>query len=415
MAQKPIPKNLLRNQTSSYVPQNYNYNASDRLPRFSSWYLEEMLRDSRISFGLKMIKGPLQAKSRFFVKDDKSGDGDDVSPMKQFIIETLTRFWRNSSSLALTAIDWGWNGSEVLFNYRNNQLQFDRLKALKQRDVRIVTKNGRKAGMFVRNNKSSRRTFLNATKTFWNVHNHEEHPWYGQTQCRDAFGPWIEMISDGGARDIRRLYYYKHSFTGPTGYFPPDGDQIDAEGNRVPNLNFMINMLENKRAGGYVALPDVRDPETGERVWSMDEGGAGGTADVLAYPADLRREMFEGLGIPTEVLEASETGSGYAGRMVPQDAFYSSLQKIANELISNFDEQIMRPLLYYSLGMSDPDYEIIPFGLIQGTTMQEKLENGSIQGTMQERLSSSEQRKQAQNEKSISAEQKKKAQFSLVM
>lgn len=67
------------------------------------------------------------------------------------------------------------------------------------------------------------------------------------------------------------------------------------------------------------------------------------------------------MGIPPEIARAEGTGA-YAGRFVPQQAFYSTLQSMLQWLIGDADEQIFRRLVIHNFG--DDEYEIIPFPLI---------------------------------------------------
>jgi len=72
--------------------------------------------------------------------------------------------------------------------------------------------------------------------------------------------------------------------------------------------------------------------------------------------------MVEGMGVPIELVEPVGTGA-YAGRRIPMDAFLATLHEIACWLISDFDEQVLRPLAERNFGPG-LEYTIIPFGII---------------------------------------------------
>ena len=88
---------------------------------------------------------------------------------------------------------------------------------------------------------------------------------------------------------------------------------------------------------------------------------------LIEYGEILGDEIWEGLGIPPEVVSADGTGA-FAGRRIPQQAFYSVLQEIINEHIIDADEQIFRNLVHMNFG--PVDYEINTISLLD--TLQEE-------------------------------------------
>ena len=121
--------------------------------------------------------------------------------------------------------------------------------------------------------------------------------------------------------------------------------------------------------------------EDGGRKWEIDTPSPGpGAAPVLEYHNDLKEEIFEGMGVPNEVAQATETGSGYSGRKVPQEAFMSMLQEIVNWLIYDFDQQVLRPMIHFNFSVKDHPYEIIPFGLLHGSGEDEQKEKDPYYG-----------------------------------
>ena len=56
----------------------------NRRPRFSTRWINRMLPDQRIQFGLRMIKGPIISGARFYVNDPDS-DGENHSPIKKYL------------------------------------------------------------------------------------------------------------------------------------------------------------------------------------------------------------------------------------------------------------------------------------------------------------------------------------------
>ena len=84
--------------------------------------------------------------------------------------------------------------------------------------------------------------------------------------------------------------------------------------------------------------------------------------------ASLVRALFALTAVKTsvseEVFRAAETGSGYSGRRIPETAFRGILTDIVQWMVTDFDDQILRPLIRRNFGQ-EPEYEIIVFGLVE--------------------------------------------------
>lgn len=355
------------------------YRSNATLPPFTPHWIPYMLRDSRVQFGLRMIKGPILSASRFYIDDPKSS-GDKHSPLKKFVIRNLTRFWRESAVKALRAIEWGYSGHEALYKLRHDLITFDALKVIQPKDVKVLTKDGNKVGISVQKVKGRRgKVYLGGPKGLWHVVGREENPWYGTSRLTGCFGPWLEFYDNGGAKDVRRLYYHKYAFAGETGYYPPGHIPGEDGSYGRSGKEVMRSILEKRKTGGVIMFPNTYDSE-GRREWELLPATTGpGGIDVLQYHSDLKKEIFEGMGIPSEVVEAAQVGSGWSGRRVPESAFFSMLQELVNWLVYDFNQQVLLPLVELNYGISEPDYEIIPFGLAHGSEGEEEQEQGQPQ------------------------------------
>ena len=325
-------------------------------PIFHHGWIEAMLIDPRVIFGLHLLKGPILAQSKFFISTKNM-------LVKQFLIDQIIRFWRNSALTALRSLDYGFLGTEVIYRSKNLQLHFDTLKFLHPSDTQVVTKEGEFVGILVRNTRNqkdkAKPQYIGLPKAFWTVHNRDWHRWYGRPRLQGAFLPWHEMWSQGGYRDQRRLWFFKNAFnSGIIKY--PEGAVPDKNGTLVPNSVFARQLLDYAKTGHSFALPKGSDPS---QEWDYDPPATTPVPEgLLEYGDSLRDEIFEGLGIPPEVAAAEGTGA-FAGRKVPQEAFHSILQQIVQGIITDFDEQVLRNLVHMNFG-ADIDYEIEVFGLM---------------------------------------------------
>lgn len=360
--------------TADYVPQGYGggWLHSRNRPIFSHSVIREMLTDPRVIFGLWLIKGPILTNARFKVNCDDE-------EMKKFVISNLTRFWKNSAARALKAIEWGYSGSEVIYRMREGRVHFDILKDLDSMDIRVVTHEGGVVGISVNNvpdpkgqTSTRHKLYLGGPKKLYHIHWRERHPFYGLSRLYGAHVPWWEQWSDGGYRDIRRLWFHKNAFEGGTMYHPPGTAKLQS-GQIVSNKDLAREMIEKKRTGGVLTLPNVTTGD-GQLSWQYIEPTAHAIpGGLMEYGESLKRELFEGMGIPPEVFESPNSGFGSAtGRQVPEEAFFSVLQECLQWLASDFDQQVLRPVTGLNWSTQDPQYEIVPFGLTEFARQQEQ-------------------------------------------
>jgi len=348
--------------TADYMPSGYAgiFLFARNRPPFSLTVIQEMLADPRVIFGLWLLKGPILANSRFFIECEN----EDV---KEFLVRNVTRFWKNSAARALKAIEWGYSGSEVMYRVNEGKIEFDILKDLHSQDLMAVTHDGSLVGFTVRNvpdphtKQGRHKIFLGIPKGFWHTHWRTHHPWYGLSRLYGAHIPWWEMWSDGGYRDVRRLWFHKNAFEGGTMYHPP-GITRTKDGLTISNKDLAREMIEKKRTGGTLTLPNTMGADN-VRSWEYIPPMANQIpAGLMEYGQSLKEELFEGMGIPPEVFQNATSGFGAAsGRQIPEEAFFSILQEMTQWLISDADNQIFRHLVRINFG--EVPYEIVPFGL----------------------------------------------------
>lgn len=353
---------LGRPKTADYEPPDTSWMAyalHPNRPFFHVYYLDAMLTDARVVFGLKLIRGPILSNARFYI------DTKNVQ-VKEFLARQINRFWRTSAAVSLRCLDYGYLGCEVLYHGKDNRLQFDKLKFLHPHTTRVVTRKGEMVGMEVSRCGSSGKVYLARPKCFWTVHQRDQHPWYGRSMLRGAFMAWHEVWSSHGYRDQRRLWFYKNAYAGPRIGYPPGSSPSDIEG-MPPKPNRLIaqEILDKMVSGSGCVYPTGGAWEFEDaKPISIPEG-------LLEYGDQLRDEIWEGMGVPPEVARAEGTGA-YAGRRIPQQAFYSVLQEIVQDLVTDLDDQILRPLVVMNFGSAGLDYEVQCFGLLRTTPQEEK-------------------------------------------
>jgi hypothetical protein len=328
-----------------------------KAPPFSLSVALEMLTDPRITLGLWLVKGPILSKTRFFVDCDRP-------EVKEFLKAQITRFWRMSAIRALKAIEWGFAASEVMYHVSGGMIHYDTLKDLHSLDCRAVTQKGKLVGATVRNvpgYRAKQKITLEGARLLWTIHSREIHPWYGRSRLFGAYLPWLELWTEGGCRDTRRLYFHKYAFSGPIGYHPTGSVSL-SDGTQVSNRDFMREMLEKYKTGAVMTFPNTRDGN-GNLAWNVVPPNVSAPPEqIMSYISDLRTEILEGLGIPPEVIETQGGTTGWSGKAIPMEAFYSILQDVVNWLSHDFKQQILVPLIEINFGKGI-EFDIVPFGL----------------------------------------------------
>lgn len=338
-------------------------------PYFTVFLNQAMLVDPRIQYGLYLIKGPIYSRSRFIVKTDNE-------QLRTFIVDQLTRFWRNSAMLAMECLDFGWYGCEIMYRYNNGLVQFDRLEPAFQLGVSPYVHMGHLTGLRFRTDGSDFRTqpqdhgflYVNRPKCFWAVHNRKKSRWFGQSRLYGSHIPWNEYNAREGFRDCRQLFYYKCAFNAGKLYYP-HGSVVDAMGNVQNNSDVAGRIMELYRTGSTLTIPRTGNKEAD---WAHEDPQTFDLGDGFRmYGEDLKQEMLEGMGVPPEVAAADGTGA-LAGRQVPFEAFYSMLEEISNEVITDFDDQILQFLIKNAFGAQPADYSIESLAINTEEQTQEK-------------------------------------------
>lgn len=361
---------LLATVTRDYLPTGYHsgFFHLHRLPPFTVFTVGAMLMDPRIVFGLWLIKGPILAQARFKIECDDSA-------VKDFIIKNVTRFWSTGAGRALKGLEWGYSCSEVLYKHRDDGLiYYDDIKDLHSTDCRALTDGGELIGARIRNIPGHSRVTIAGPKLLWHTHQREYHPFYGRSRLYGAYYPWVETWTDGGFRDVRRLFFHKYAFDGGVMYHPQGTTKLEDSGAVIAYKDLARELIEKKKTGGTLTLPSLFDG-AGNRLWEhVQPNVSSPPIAIMEYGADLKTEILEGMGIPPEVAAMGETGA-YAGRLVPQQAFYASLQEIVRYLIEDFARQCLDYLIEVNFGAC-VEYQIQTFGLMQSDAKEEGLDGG---------------------------------------
>lgn len=112
-------------------------------------------------------------------------------------------------------------------------------------------------------------------------------------------------------------------------------------------------------------MPNAQDAK-GNYLWQWERGQIGQVpSGLLDYGKDLDNEIWQGMGIPTEVAEAPGGSSGaYGGRSVPMDAFACIVHSVFVDMSLAFIKQIVHPLVILNFGRENSYVDIRPHGIL---------------------------------------------------
>lgn len=289
----------------------------------------------------------------------------------QFILRESQRFWTSALTAVQEGYDYGWIGGEVSYKIdERDHLCFDRLSTFHPLDTWALVKRDEYRGLSVANaytNRASRtgdgdrkgvgRTALwgptNAFpgKAFWFAHNRRWDRFYGRSQLYGAWRPWRRLGFRDGAEEVVDGGVYRFAYRGPILYYPPNAfaradGSVDYDAANMKAREF----VEMAKAGVSVAFPNIYD-EQGHRKWELDwPEHVINVSSLVEYCHYLEQQISLGIGVPPELIQAADTGSGWSGRKIPMQGFYHGQTGNARAIFAAFRQQILEPLVWWNFG-----------------------------------------------------------------
>jgi len=316
-----------------------------------------MMSHPRVIHTMGVYKGGI-AGAKFILKGASSLE------VGEFALSELKRFWKRGLGEAQQSYEFGRGASEITYEEEDGLLRLSHLRAFLPTDCRVLLRDGAYVGVRIRGAKSGdgqNRDLWGPgalpAKGFWMSHNRRYSRWYGWPRLFGMWRPWRRLAGKDGAEDTVDGAFFRFGFSPPIGRYPNDDKMPNARtygaGQTTDwrrNSDLMREMLEAITARGLVALSSERD-EKGEYKWGVDwpTGSLDGSG-MLEYTGTLEDAISLGGGVPPEIVEASETGSGYSGRQIPLEAFLAGQQRNAEEAVEAWQRQIGDPLLLWNFG-----------------------------------------------------------------
>ncbi|MCC7422527.1 MAG: hypothetical protein IT428_19785 [Planctomycetaceae bacterium] len=339
-----------------------------RLPLFTIRSAERMLFDEQVTLGLGMKIAPL-LKPKFEIV----GRPDLV----KFAGETLRKLWTHAVPQILDAKVYSRAGGEMIYRLDpdDRYVKFHKYRQFDPNDFTILTKRGEKWGLRLRSAiggtgsdeqpvEDHRRPAespldLVGLKSFVYVHRRKNGSWDGRSDLEGCYDAWVEKTARGGAKDIRKLWFYKNAFGGGILFHPP-GNYTDPRDptKSIPWSDIARQAAEMAQTGAVMTFPFSFDSQGNvQKDWEYVPPQINGSAsEILNYGDRLDTAIMRGLGIPDDVSTAVGTGS-FAGRTIPLMTFFLSQNVDLRSLVTEIKEQVLDPLVW--INFESREYEIV--------------------------------------------------------
>lgn len=368
---QPIENGQIHNRLVADDPMTAGYRPT--LPSWTFWQpdgtpilfvlrdIELMLTHPVIHQALEYYKSGI-ASAEFDVKCNAREPG-------QFILDQCQRFWDKGIPKAQNGYEYGWIGGENLYSDDEGPMKWDSLLDFAPRDTFLLTQKSKTIGVRVKNIQDKQDVDLWSdtpnipAKAFWYAHRPRYGQHYGRSQLLSAWRPWKRLAWKDGLESVIDGGLYRFAYAGPSIRYPPEDYQArpgtpsttqDSQGRpRRYARDFARQMAEQLRAGGSIALSSEKWPvdQGGHFKWEVEWPDHVLNVDPLLNAAKaLQDQIYFGIGVPPELIQAAETGSGYSGRAIPMEAFLMQQQRIADALLDLFVNQILRPLVLWNFG-----------------------------------------------------------------
>lgn len=334
------------------------------LPPFSLRIADMMMADPQVSFGL-MVRNAALLTSEIEVEAD--------DPLVKAWVELQwKRIWSRSSHILMRTKRYGYLPSEVVYRAERGRKWdgysgFSHLRDIHPQDARVLTQDGSPVGFRLKRlHGAAIDDRVLSPHALWSSYRPEWSSHYGRALLQGAHVPWHTKWMDSGANDLMRLRMMKDAWNGDLFEVAPNGVVV-VDGVEYPLDEVCRQAAEARAAGGVMTLPLLYDDQGNKQVIYTPPADTGIPSALFEWSGNLDIEIWKGLGVVPEVIEAATTGSGYSGRSLPAMIFFSSVQEEMDGIVSDVDRDILRPTTMLNFGR-EPDYTIKAKRLIETFT-----------------------------------------------
>ncbi len=366
-----IRESLVSSPPAVHRPQyDWQYNQScGNFPPYQLWHSRVMVQDPVVRFGLDVRNAAITAGQ---VEVDSESE-----ELTKWVGKQWDHLWGLYSRKLLKAKRWGSAAFRLTFKEDNNGwLSIDGLEDFSPRDVRPIVYQNSPAGFKLRGTVSEQE-YVYAPRGLWVTFDAEFGSVYGKSILCRCYEPWVEKWMDHGAKKVSQLRMIKDAYRGDVAWYPMDKKITLKDGTELSWHDVMREQQENALAGATMTLPMIYDREGRKMVDYIRAKDTGNPQGIWEWADRLDRDIWRGLSVFEEVIQAASSGSGYSGRSIPLIMFVQACQVELDEIVECIDRDVMRPLAWMNMGR-EPDYRMRAVPLID--TFVEKTQDSQMGG-----------------------------------
>lgn len=296
--------------------------------------------------------------------------------VSEFVLMHLDRFWMQGMPLLQEGYKYGWAAGEHMYKEVGGMFVWSHMKDFHPYDSFILTglPNTKLAyhplGVRVKNIRDKQPIdmwFASGSipaKACWYRHRACFNQFHGKSQYLGAWRPWRRLGWRDAVEQVIDAAIYRAGYKGPVVRHPNEDMGTVMEGAPATRLDGQAvrrrhsrdvarQLVEWVKAGAGVTLSSATYPQAmgGGKKWDIEwPEHVMDVRPLIEAARYLEDQIMLGIGVPPELIRAGGTGSGYSGRSIPREAFLNEQQFIANYMLHEFIEQVVRPLVLLNFG-----------------------------------------------------------------
>lgn len=322
------------------------------LPMWRLWTARMMLTsDPIVNFSLNIRNAALMAAEVVVTAKNPR--------VQEWVQKQWDYLWDQQRPKLISAKKWGFAALQPLYKEDDNGLML--LKGLKDfapEDCRALERRNSVIGCRVKG------TEVFFPQSLWLSFGAEFGGAYGTAVTRRQYPAWYEKWMERGAKRLQQLRMIKDAYIGDIFWYPP-GMLIELpNGQKLSWKDVMREIGENRYSGGALTLPRLLNNDGKELTGYQPPATVPGATEIFNWVETCDDNILRGADIPSEVVQAADTGSGFSGRSIPFLVLLSVCTAELVEIVQQVDERILRPVAWLNFG-GDPEYEIKPKSLVE--------------------------------------------------
>ena len=293
--------------------------------------LRRMRRHGLVAACLNVIKGPI-ISAEWDVKDPDAG-------LARALAEQLRPLWRRLVSQALTSLDFGYAGFELVYS-AGDGVRLTETRALDPGTIEaLLDGDGRVSGLRWRGADGT--VDLDAEKSLWLVHAGEFGDPWGESHLTPAWPFWQALTY---AVVYGNRWLERHALPPAIVRYPAELT-VDDEGKPAPANETRALELAKRINSEHPAVALPQPAETGQPGWEIELlQGAADVGPLLDWVNYLSRMLVTSLFVPEKALYQDGDRGSLALVSEQVNTFLLTLDGIARELAEQISSGLLEPL-----------------------------------------------------------------------